>query len=102
VKADIVLKVKNNPKYHELLTKRNRFAWILSVLMILIYFSFILVIAFQPTLLANKISEGSIITVGIPIGVTIILSAFILTGIYVWRANGEFDELTKQIKEESK
>ena len=39
---------------------------------------------------------------GIPVGVLIILSAFVLTGIYVRRANREFDPLTQQIVEEAK
>ena len=102
MQQEIVDKVKNNPKYHELVTKRTRFAWLLSIIMLIIYYAFILVIAFKPTLLATKISSESVITIGIPIGIFIIVSAFILTGIYVWRANSEFDLLIKQIKEDLK
>lgn len=98
---DMIDKIKNNPKYAELVGKRTRFAWILSIVMLVIYYSFIMVIAFAPSSLATKISEGSVISVGIPVGIVIILSAFILTGIYVFRANGEFDELTNQIKEDA-
>lgn len=95
-------RIVKNPKYQELVSKRSRFAWNLSIVMLVLYYAFILVIAFKPTLLAIPIAEGSIITVGIPVGVGIIVSAFILTGIYVRRANGEFDELTRQVKEEAK
>jgi uncharacterized membrane protein (DUF485 family) len=102
MQQEIVDKVINNPKYHELVTKRTRFAWLLSIIMLIIYYAFILVIAFKPTLLATKISSDSVITIGIPIGIFIIISAFILTGIYVWRANSEFDLLIKQIKEDLK
>lgn len=102
MQQEIVDKVKNNPKYHELVTKRTRFAWILSIIMLVIYYAFILVIAFKPTLLATKISPDSVITLGIPIGILIIISAFVLTGIYVWRANSEFDLLIQQIKEDLK
>jgi uncharacterized membrane protein (DUF485 family) len=45
---------------------------------------------------------GSVTTVGIPVGIGVILSAFILTGIYVRRANTEFDELTAKIKAKAK
>jgi len=99
MQQELVDKIKNNPKYHELVSKRSRFAWILSIIMLVIYYAFIMVIAFSPQTLAMKISEASVITIGIPIGILIIISAFLLTGIYVWRANGEFDNLTKQIKE---
>ena len=102
MQQDIVDKVKNNPKYQELVSKRTSFVWILSAVMLAIYYGFILTIAFAPQVLGIKLSEGSVITVGIPIGVIIIISAFILTGIYVYRANGYFDNLTKQIKEELK
>ncbi|MEK8019286.1 MAG: DUF485 domain-containing protein [Candidatus Parabeggiatoa sp.] len=99
MQQELVDKIKNNPKYHELVSKRSRFAWILSIIVLVIYYAFIMVIAFSPQTLAMKISEASVITIGIPIGILIIISAFMLTGIYVWRANGEFDNLTKQIKE---
>ncbi len=102
MQPELVEKVKNNPKYHELVSKRSRFAWILSIIMLVIYYAFILVIAFSPQSLGVKVSESSVITVGIPIGLLIIISAFVLTSIYVWRANTEFDNLTNQIKEELK
>ncbi|RKZ37332.1 MAG: DUF485 domain-containing protein [Gammaproteobacteria bacterium] len=99
MQQELVEKIKNDPKYQALVSKRSRFAWILSSIMLVIYYTFIMVIAFSPKMLATKIAESSVITIGIPIGILIIVSAFILTGIYVWRANGEFDNLTHQIKE---
>ena len=50
-----------------------------------------------PKFLGLKISDDSIITIGIPIGVSIILLAFALTGIYVILANKEFDQIEKKI-----
>ncbi|MCV6636972.1 DUF485 domain-containing protein [Candidatus Albibeggiatoa sp. nov. NOAA] len=102
MQQDLVERIKNNPKYEELVSKRASFSWILSIVMLVIYYAFILVIAFSPSVLGTPISDSSVITIGIPIGVAIIISAFILTGIYTVRANGEFDELSKQIKEEAK
>ncbi|OQW90984.1 MAG: hypothetical protein BWK79_18155 [Beggiatoa sp. IS2] len=99
----IVAKVRNNPKYQQLVKKRSAFAWTLSAIICLIYYGFILVIAFKEKIgnvLGTPLSEGSITTIGIPIGVLVILSAFLLTGIYVWRANSEFDRLTREIKDE--
>jgi len=98
----LVDKIKNDPKYQDLVSKRSRFAWTLSIIMLIIYYTFIMVIAFSPLTFALKISATSVITIGIPIGIFVILSAFVLTGIYVWRANSEFDELTNQIKAEIK
>jgi uncharacterized membrane protein (DUF485 family) len=100
MQQDLVHAIKSNPKYHELVSKRSKFAWILAVLMLLIYYGFILIIAFNKEFLSQQLWEGSITTVGIPIGLGVIISAFILTGIYVFRANSEFDRLTREIKEE--
>jgi len=89
----IYLSIQNSPRFKELVSKRERFAWILS--------AFILLIAYGPQVLGAKISPGSSITWGIPLGVGLIVSAFILTGIYVRRANGEFDDLNNAILKEA-
>jgi uncharacterized membrane protein (DUF485 family) len=95
-----VTKVENHPKYQELVSKRSRFGWTLAILMLVIYYGFILMIAFAPEFLARPLSETTVITVGIPIGLGVIISAFVLTGIYVWRANTEFDRLNNELKRE--
>lgn len=94
--------VKNDPNFQELVTKRSKFSWTLTIAMLVVYFSFILTIAFNPSLLGTPLSEDTVTTIGIPIGVAIIVFAFILTGIYVKRANSEFDDLTEKIKQKSK
>lgn len=94
-------RILDNPKFQELIAKRSAFAWTLSVIMLVIYFGFILLVAFGKQFLGTPMGAG-VTTWGVPIGVFVIVSAFILTGIYVRRANGEFDELNRQILEESK
>ncbi len=94
-------RVKQDPEFQELVAKRSRFAWILSLLVAVIYFGFVLLIAFNPSVLATPIGTG-VTTLGIPVGIGVILAAFVLTGIYVWRANSEFDEITKRIVERLK
>ncbi|MEJ2497140.1 MAG: DUF485 domain-containing protein [Sulfurovaceae bacterium] len=101
MKQEIVKQIQENPKYKELVSKRSKFAWTLSIAMLVVYYAFILVIAFDPSLLGIKMGDG-VMTIGIPIGVLIIVFAFVLTGIYVRRANGEFDELSREIKESVK
>ena len=98
----IYLSIQNSPRFKELVTKRERFAWILSATMLGLYAAFIFLIAYGPHILGAKLSPGSSITWGIPIGIGLILSAFVLTGIYVKRANGEFDALNALILKEAK
>ncbi len=103
MQQDLVHAIKSNPKYHELVSKRNTFKWTLTIIILLIYCGFILMIAFNKELLAQPMFAGpppSIITLGIPVGVGVIISAFVLTGIYIHRANAVFDKLTREIKEE--
>lgn len=96
----IYKRIEQNPRFQELVAKRERFAWILSAIMLGLYVAFILLIAFDPQLLGTRISADSPVTWGIPMGVGLILSAFVLTGIYVKRANGEFDSLNQAILDE--
>lgn len=91
------LRIQQDPNFQALVAKRQRFAWTLSILMLGLYLAFILLIAFAPGWLGTPLSEGSSVTRGIPVGIGLILSAFVLTGIYVFRANGEFDELNQKI-----
>jgi len=96
---ETVERIKNNPKYQKLVTSRSRFAWTLSIIMLVVYYAFIMVIAFNPALLGAKLGAG-VITIGIPIGIAIIVIAFALAGIYVNKANGEYDQLTQEIRDE--
>jgi len=92
--------ITRHPLYAELVSKRKRFGWTLTFLMMVIYYGFILIVAFKKEWLAQPLYDGAITTVGIPVGLAVIISAFALTGIYVYRANGEFDDLTKAIRED--
>lgn len=93
----IYQRVVNNPRFRELVQKRSRFAWLLSGITLVLYIAFILLIAFDPQWLGTPLYEGATITRGIPVGVGLIVISFVLTGIYVIRANGEFDRLTADI-----
>lgn len=97
--ADLYERVKRDPRFAELAKKRARLAWSLSAIILLMYFAFILLIAFAPSVLAKPIAAGSVITVGIPVGVMIIVMAFVLTGVYVHQANTRFDALNQKIKD---
>ena len=96
----VVAKIEANPKYHELKRKRNAFGWSLTILMLIVYFGYIALIAFNKPFLAQPIGDG-VTTIGIPIGLAVIIFTIVITGIYVRRANGEYDRLTTEILEEA-
>ena len=93
------IRVVQNPKFQQLVRERSSFARSLSIAMLVIYFGFILLVAFAKPLLATKIGSG-VTSVGIVLGLVVIISAFVLTGIYVQRANGHFDRLTSDLMKE--
>jgi len=90
-----------NPRFQELVAKRGRFAWLLSIIMLAAYFAFILVIAFDPKVFGIPLGADTVTTWGIPAGLGLIFLAIALTGIYVQRANGEFDRITQEILNEA-
>jgi uncharacterized membrane protein (DUF485 family) len=90
-------RIAEDPKYRELQHKRSRFGWTLTVLMLVVYYGFILLVAFGKPFLSRPISEGVTTTIGIPIGIGVILFTVLITGLYVRRANSEFDDLTDQV-----
>jgi uncharacterized membrane protein (DUF485 family) len=92
----IVARIEANPKYHELRRKRNRFGWTLTVMMLVVYYGFIGLIAFDKAFLAQPIGDG-VTTLGIPIAFGVIVFTILITGIYVYRANSEYDRLTAEI-----
>ncbi|EFT9451205.1 TPA: DUF485 domain-containing protein [Salmonella enterica] len=98
----IYQRIEDSARFRELVEKRQRFATILSVIMLAVYISFILLIAFAPGWLGTPLHAGTSITRGIPIGVGVIVISFVLTGIYIWRANGEFDRLNNAVLHEVK
>ncbi|KQQ42337.1 hypothetical protein ASF61_22065 [Duganella sp. Leaf126] len=93
---DLVRKIKADPNYHKLVKERSRFGWILTALMMVVYYGYILLIAFDKELLASKTGDG-VMTWGMPIGLFVIVFTVIITGIYVRRANSEYDDLTASI-----
>lgn len=96
----VVERIQANPKYLELRTKRNKLGWMLAVLMLVVYYGYIALIAFNKPFLAQPIGAG-VTTLGIPIGMGVIIFTVIITAVYVRKANSEYDTLTAQILKEA-
>ena len=89
-------RIRANPAFQDLVRKRNGFGWTLAAVMVVVYMAFILLVAFDHALVAQPIGSGPL-TLAFPLGLSVIVLAIVLTGVYVVRANGEFDRLTRQI-----
>ncbi|EGF30506.1 hypothetical protein IMCC9480_1322 [Oxalobacteraceae bacterium IMCC9480] len=92
-------RVMANPNYQKLVATRSSYGWTMTWLMLIVYYGFITLIAFDKELLGAKIGAG-VMTWGMPIGLIVIVFTVVITGIYVRRANNEFDKLTALIHKE--
>ena len=100
MKDDVAVRIAANPKYQQLKSTRSSYSIIMTILMMVVYYGYILLIAFDKEFLASKLGTGMTTSIGIPMGVGVIVFTIILTNIYVRRANTEFDELAEQIVKE--
>jgi len=94
--VDLTQRIASHPKYQELKTKRSSFGWVLTIAMLVVYYGFIVLVAFNKPFLATRLGEG-VMTVGMPIGLGVILFTVLITVYYVRRANREFDALTEEV-----
>ncbi|MDR1063304.1 MAG: DUF485 domain-containing protein [Azoarcus sp.] len=91
------VRIMGNSDYQALVRERNAFGWWLTLLLCVMYYGFILLVAFDKPLLATPLGEGMATSLGIPVGFGIILLAAIMTGIYVHRANTRYDAAIRKI-----
>ena len=76
---------------------RSRIAGALTAAMILMYFGFIGLIAFDKQLLARKLTDG--LSLGILLGALVIVISWLLTWFYVRWANTHYDTELRDIKD---
>ena len=92
-----------NPTFKKLTQTRSTLGWTLAAIMWVIYFGFILLVAFNKAdgqLLSAKITPGSTISIAIVAGFAILVATFLITAIYVAVANSTFDRLTRELRAE--
>lgn len=82
--------------YKKLIHERKKTIWPLTVIMLVAYYGFVLIIAFAPKVFAIPISSG-VTSLGIASGLGLIFFTFIITGIYVRKANNVLEPLTKEL-----
>ena len=88
-------RIKSDPNYIKLVADRKSFGWTLAIITLIIYYGYIALVAFAPSVIAIPIAGA--VTWGLVIGLAIIIASVLLTGIYVMRANSQYDDLTRAI-----
>jgi uncharacterized membrane protein (DUF485 family) len=98
--TDLTRRIADNPRYQRLKAKRTSLGWMLTLAMLVVYYGFILLVAFGKPFLATRLGEG-VTTIGIPLGLAVIVFTVVITAIYVRRANSEFDALSEEIAKQA-
>jgi uncharacterized membrane protein (DUF485 family) len=86
----------SSAEFQELVRRKNSISLVLTALTLIVYFGYILLLAFGQEVLATRVSRSA--TLGIPLGIGIIVLAWIFTGIYVRWANTKYDEMVARVK----
>lgn len=97
MKPQTVQKILSNPEFQKLARKKATLGWTFSAMMFVIYVVYIATIGLYPEAFGIPVSEGATSTWGIYVGVFVIIFAFAITGIYVYKANGEFENTTQKV-----
>ncbi len=92
-------KILTDQDFQNLVKKVSSVSLMFTVAISVIYYAFILLLAYGKEFLGQPISQGSATTVGIPMGIGVIVAAWVLTGLYVYWANKNYDPMVKQIRE---
>jgi uncharacterized membrane protein (DUF485 family) len=98
---DIHARIRANPKFQQFVSTRSVYSITMAIIGAIAYYGFILLVAYNKEFLATKVAPGAVMSVGIPIGVGVIVFTIILTWIYVRRANSEFDDTNAEIIREA-
>lgn len=99
--SEMYERMRVNPKFQELVRKRSRFAWTLAAIVLTMFYGFVMMVAFSPASLGQPVSEGSMLTVGVAVEAFMFVFFWVLTVVYVQRANTEFDSLNQEIVKEA-
>ena len=76
-------------EFRDMLARRWRVSLVLSALLFVLYYGYIILIAVRPDVLSRRI--GTVTTLGIPVGAAVIVGAWALTAAYVVWANRHYD-----------
>jgi uncharacterized membrane protein (DUF485 family) len=87
----------NSPEFAQLVRRRWRVSLVLTALLFVLYYGYIILIATNRALVSRRIGET--MTWGIPMGAAVIVGAWVLTASYVIWANRSYDADAKRLRD---
>lgn len=92
-------RILQNPKFKEMVRQKSILSWTLTIIMLVVYVGFMLLVGYNKEFLMSSIS-GGVTTWGMPLGLGIIVLSFVLCGVYSYIANHKLDQLNKSAIQE--
>ena len=99
---ETVERIVANPKFQQLVRTRSRISWSMFGIVTSLYYLLMGTVAFNPEALRALVSEDSVVTIGWPLGAAVIVVSWLLTGLYVRRANNELEDLNEAVLKDLK
>jgi uncharacterized membrane protein (DUF485 family) len=84
--------------FRQLVSRRWRISLVLTAVLFIIYYGYILLIALNKPLMSARI--GGATPIGIPLGAAVILGSWALTAIYIAWANRYYDREVARLRDE--
>jgi uncharacterized membrane protein (DUF485 family) len=87
----------NSPEFKKLVARRWRVSIVLTAVLFVVYYGFIIMVATNKALLAQRIGQAT--TLAIPLGAAVIVAAWALTAFYIVWANRQYDPHVQALRE---
>lgn len=84
-------------EFKQMVSRRWTISIVLTLVLFVTYYGFILLVAADKPLMARRV--GEVTTLGIPLGIGVILVSWVLTAIYVVWANRSHDVEVRRLKD---
>lgn len=97
----VYARIRANPKFRQLVESRGRLAWTLASIVLVLFYALVLTIAFAPGVIGSRVAPGSTLSVGIAAGLFQFVFFWLLTALYVSKANTTYDTLTSEVVQDA-
>lgn len=92
-----IQRVMSHPEFQSMAKRKTSLGLTFSIITLIVWFGYLLLVGFDPEMFAAPLSAGSTVPVGFYIVVAIMIFVPVITWIYVSKANGEFDTMTRKV-----
>lgn len=90
--------VLDSPAFRKMVVRKWTISIVLTMIMLSAYFGFILTIAYDKTYFSQLVTDH--VTLAIPVGIGLIIFAWLMTGVYTYWANNYYDKEVEEIKKQ--